>query len=69
MAISCIFFYVQIRGPSREDSNLIVDDLLTPCSPGDQDAIELSWLDVSSEKLVEPPVLMVTNYYRCTEKR
>ena len=31
---------------------------LTPCSPGDADAIELTWADVDSEKLVEPELVM-----------
>ncbi|WEW60502.1 Vacuolar protein sorting-associated protein 4 [Emydomyces testavorans] len=31
---------------------------LTPCSPGDQGAIEMSWVDVDPEKLLEPPLLL-----------
>ncbi len=29
---------------------------LTPCSPGDPDALEMSWDSVSSEELLEPDV-------------
>ncbi|KAK0324253.1 Vacuolar protein sorting-associated protein 4 [Friedmanniomyces endolithicus] len=29
---------------------------LTPCSPGDEGAIEMSWVDVETEKLLEPPL-------------
>lgn len=30
---------------------------LTPCSPGDQDAIEMDWTQVATEQLQEPPLL------------
>jgi vacuolar protein-sorting-associated protein 4 len=38
------------------DLQVIVDDeeKLTPCSPGDKGAIEMTWVDVESEKLLEP---------------
>lgn len=49
----------QVRGPSREDPNKIVDDLLTPCSPGAPGAIEMNWMDVPGDKLMEPIVSMV----------
>lgn len=51
--------FLQVHGPSRSDSQLMVDDLLTPCSPGDPAAIELTWMDVPSDKLLEPIVCMV----------
>lgn len=50
---------LQVRGPSRADPNNIVDDLLTPCSPGDPGAIEMTWMDVPGDKLLEPVVCMV----------
>ncbi|OBT81343.1 vacuolar protein-sorting-associated protein 4 [Pseudogymnoascus sp. 03VT05] len=31
---------------------------LTPCSPGDQGAIEKSWTEVDSDALLEPPLLL-----------
>jgi len=34
----------------------LVNDLLTPCSPGDRDAVEMTWIDVPSDKLLEPQV-------------
>lgn len=49
-----------VRGPSRIDPNVIVDDLLTPCSPGCPGAIEMTWMDVEGDKLFEPPVTMVS---------
>jgi vacuolar protein-sorting-associated protein 4 len=49
-----------VRGPSRTDPNVIVDDLLTPCSPGCPGATEMTWMDVEGDKLFEPPVTMVS---------
>jgi len=46
----------KVRGPSREDPNVIVDDLLTPCSPGAPGAIEMNWTTVDGNKLLEPIV-------------
>lgn len=50
--------FCKVRGPSRSDPNIIVDDLLTPCSPGQPGAIEMSWVDVPGDKLLEPIVTM-----------
>ncbi|KAM9323286.1 vacuolar protein sorting-associated protein 4B isoform 1-T1 [Pholidichthys leucotaenia] len=50
--------FKKIKGPSRSDPNVVVNDLLTPCSPGDPNAIEMTWLDVPGEKLMEPVVCM-----------
>ena len=36
----------------------MVNDLLTPCSPGTPGAFEMSWMDVPGEKLFEPVVTM-----------
>merc|ERR1711936_384587 len=46
----------RVRGPARDNPDVIVDDLLTPCSPGAPGAIEMSWMDVASDKLLEPIV-------------
>jgi vacuolar protein-sorting-associated protein 4 len=32
------------------------DEKLTPCSPGDRGATEMTWVDVDSDKLLEPPL-------------
>ncbi|KAM5136533.1 vacuolar protein sorting-associated protein 4B isoform 2-T2 [Callospermophilus lateralis] len=50
--------FKKVRGPSQADPNSIVDDLLTPCSPGDPGAIEMTWMDVPGDKLLEPVVSM-----------
>uniref|UniRef100_A0A8C4S1Y6 vesicle-fusing ATPase n=1 Tax=Erpetoichthys calabaricus TaxID=27687 RepID=A0A8C4S1Y6_ERPCA len=50
--------FKKVRGSSRDDPNQVVDDLLTPCSPGDPNAIEMTWMDVPGDKLLEPVVSM-----------
>jgi len=50
--------FKRVRGPSPNDPQKIVDDLLTPCSPGDPGAREMSWMDLPGDKLFEPPVTM-----------
>lgn len=39
------------------------EEKLTPCSPGDSGAMEMTWVDVDSEKLLEPP-LVVKDFIR-----
>lgn len=51
--------FKRVRGPSPNNPEVIVDDLFTPCSPGDPAAIEMNWMDVPGDKLFEPPVTMV----------
>ncbi|KAK6302714.1 hypothetical protein J4Q44_G00270690 [Coregonus suidteri] len=50
--------FKRVRGPSRDNPNILVDDLLTPCSPGDPNGIEMTWMEVPGEKLCEPVVCM-----------
>ncbi|XP_015795717.1 vacuolar protein sorting-associated protein 4B [Tetranychus urticae] len=50
--------FKKVRGPSRSNPNEIINDLLTPCSPGDRGAIEMSWDDVPGDKLLEPIITM-----------
>ena len=50
----------RVRGPTPGNPDVIVDDLLTPCSPGSPGAVEMSWMSVPGEKLLEPPVTMVS---------
>jgi len=47
-----------VQGPSPNDPSKWVNDLLTPCSPGDPGAKAMSMMDVPGEKLFEPPVTM-----------
>lgn len=50
--------FKRISGPSPLDKTQIADDLLTPCSPGEPGAIEMTWMEVPGDKLFEPPVTM-----------
>jgi len=50
--------FKRVSGPSRTNPDEIVHDLLTPCSPGSKGAMEMSWVDVDSDKLLEPVVSM-----------
>uniref|UniRef100_A0A8B9NND9 AAA+ ATPase domain-containing protein n=1 Tax=Accipiter nisus TaxID=211598 RepID=A0A8B9NND9_9AVES len=52
--------FKKVRGPSRTTPGAFVDDLLTPCSPGDPGATEMTWMEVPSDKLMEPIVCMVS---------
>jgi len=48
--------FKKVSGPSRDDPNKIVHDLLEPCSPGERGAVEMTWVQVPGEKLKEPLV-------------
>jgi hypothetical protein len=55
--------FKKVSGPSRKDPNVIVHDLLTPCSPGDRGAVEMTWVDIPSEKLLEPVITIVIIHF------
>ena len=48
-----------VSGPSRKDPKVIVHDLLTPCSPNDPAGKPMTWIDVPTERLLEPKITMV----------
>lgn len=50
--------FKKVRGSLWSNPSVVVDDLLTPCSPGDPNAVEMTWMDVPGEKLLEPVVSM-----------
>uniref|UniRef100_A0A8C5B2D1 vesicle-fusing ATPase n=1 Tax=Gadus morhua TaxID=8049 RepID=A0A8C5B2D1_GADMO len=50
--------FKKVRGSSWNNPDTVVEDLLTPCSPGDRDAITMTWMEVPGEKLLEPVVCM-----------
>ena len=50
--------FKEVRGPSPIDSNVVHDDLLTPCGPRDSGAKEMSWMDIPRDKLLEPRLQM-----------
>ena len=45
-------------GPSPTDPEQIVSDLLTPCGPRDRGAVEMNWMQVPGDKLLEPKVTL-----------
>ncbi|KAM9308618.1 vacuolar protein sorting-associated protein 4B [Gastrophryne carolinensis] len=50
--------FKRVRGKSPLNADVICDDLLTPCSPGDPNALEMTWMEVPGDKLLEPVVCM-----------
>lgn len=50
--------FKRVRGECPVNKGRIVDDMLTPCSPGDPGALEMNWVDVPGEKLLEPTISM-----------
>ena len=52
--------FKRVTAPSRKDPNVMVHDYLTPCSPGDAGATEMTWVDIDSDKLLEPLISKVS---------
>jgi vacuolar protein-sorting-associated protein 4 len=48
--------FKRVSGPDRNEPTRIVTDYLTPCSPGDPDAMEMTWIQVDGSKLKEPEI-------------
>ncbi len=49
-------YFRNARGPSPANPDVIVDDMLSPGSPG---AIEMTWEEVPADRLLVSPVTMV----------
>ena len=45
-------------GPSPTDPSVTVEDLLTPCGRREPGAMEMTWMQVPGDKLLEPKVTM-----------
>ena len=45
-----------VSGPSPNNSSVMRNDLLVPCKPGDPGAMEMSYANISEDRLMEPPV-------------
>lgn len=54
-AVQTATHFKRISGPDR-DTGVIRNDYLTPCSPGDPDAQEMTWIQVEGSKLKEPEI-------------
>ncbi|KAI1891328.1 hypothetical protein AGOR_G00142670 [Albula goreensis] len=50
--------FCRVRGSTWVHPDQVVDDLWTPRSPGDTDAVEMTWMDIQDDKLKEPVVSM-----------
>lgn len=48
--------FKRVSGPNPKNKAEILHDLMTPCSPGDQGAMEMTWEKISADKLLEPVV-------------
>jgi len=55
-AVQTATHFKRVSGPDRDNPSLVVNDYLTPCSPGDPDATEMSWMNVDGKKLKEPEI-------------
>lgn len=62
--------WLKVRGSAWNNPDVVVEDLLTPCSPGDINAVQMTWMEVPGEKLLEPVVCMVKKKKkRCKRKK
>jgi len=57
-AVQTATHFKRVSAPARDNPSVILNDYLSPCSPGDPAAIEMSWTEVPGDKLKEPEVTM-----------
>lgn len=50
--------FKKVSGPKRDDPTVMRHDYMTPCSPGDSGAVEINWMSVNGDDLLEPTVDM-----------
>jgi len=62
-AVQSATHFKRVTGPSRDNPSVIVYDLLTPCSPGDPDAAEMSWTAVDGA-LLQEPVITLNDFFK-----
>lgn len=55
-AVQTATHFKKVSGPDRTDPTIMVNDYVTPCSPGDPDAVEMTWINVEGSKLKEPEI-------------
>jgi vacuolar protein-sorting-associated protein 4 len=55
-AVQTATHFKRVSGPDRNDPTKIRDDYLSPCSPGDPDAQEMTWMEVPGDRLKEPEI-------------
>jgi len=50
--------FKKVSGPDRNDASITRHDFLSPCSPGDPQALETNWMTINGDDLLEPKVDM-----------
>ncbi|KAL6053221.1 Vacuolar protein sorting-associated protein 4 [Balamuthia mandrillaris] len=55
-AVQSATHFKRVSAPDRMNPAVLRHDYLTPCSGSDPAAMEMSWNDVDSDKLLEPPI-------------
>ena len=51
-------YFKKVSGPSPNDPSVTVEDLLTPCGPREPGAMEMIWMEVPGDKVLEPKVTL-----------
>jgi vacuolar protein-sorting-associated protein 4 len=49
--------FKRVNAPSRDDAQVYTPHW-TPCSPGDPDAVEMSWMEIKANELLEPDLVL-----------
>jgi len=55
-----LVYYIFHKDKSSSGHRLVY----TPCQPSDQDAIEMTWLEIQPDQLAPSPITMVTKHAR-----
>ncbi|PAV90184.1 hypothetical protein WR25_17236 [Diploscapter pachys] len=50
--------FKKVSAPSHKDPTILDHNMWTPCSPGDPQAKEMSWLDLEGDSLAVPPLTL-----------
>ena len=56
-----MFLHLKLFEANSDNAGQVIvegTEKLTPCSPGDAGAMEMSWTEVDSDKLLEPPLVL-----------
>lgn len=53
--------------PSRNDPNK-QSEYWTPCSPGDPSGVEMTWMNIQGDELLEPMLSFVRDFFDINEE-